>query len=663
MTKRPGQFARRSPRAPIRRLRLCTAALLLAIFPGSMQAQVPAVGHLPPGQAAKLASKAAGIPSSKETKAVKRPTRGARQHAVKLYLRASKLFLAGKFDAARLLYEKAVALDPFNNDYRQAEEIARNHEVSALLQTAAKDQLMGNRTGAQSAIVRAYHLEPKSIEVLAHLDQLGARIASAQPRPLYANVNNILGGPVHLEYSTARHSFHIRASERQIIRQVFKAYGIEPMLDESVGANVVRMDLGDATFNQATQALGLLTDSFYVPLDAHRVVVARDTAQNRQRFMRLDLETVYLPGLSSNTMTEVTNLAKSIFSAQQVAPDPALGSLTLRAPQTDLNAFNATMHQLLNGSSQVLLDVRLLQIAHTSQRNTGIVLPQSISAFNVYAEEESLLNANQALVQQIISSGLAAPGDTLAILGILLASGQVSSSLFSNGIALFGGGITQSALSPGPLTANFNFNSSESRELDDIELRLSDGQQSTLKLGSRYPIETSSYSSLSSSVPSIPGLNVAGSSSNLNSLLSQLSSSVPNIPQVQYEDLGLTLKVRPRVLRSGDVALSVELTLDALSGGSINGLPILNNRSYEGDIILRAGGAAVIAGDINSSLSRAISGSPGISEVPGLNQVSGNNIQRNYASLLIVMTPHVIRGPHAAGHSPMFRVVSIHSPQ
>ena len=76
------------------------------------------------------------------------------------------------------------------------------------------------------------------------------------------------------------------------------------------------------------------------------------------------------------------------------------------------------------------------------------------------------------LVQQIISSGLAAPGDTLAILGILLASGQVSSSMFSNGIALFGGGLTLSGLSPGPATFNLNLNSSDSRELDQARVAL-----------------------------------------------------------------------------------------------------------------------------------------------------------------------------------------------
>ena len=185
-----------------------------------------------------------------------------------------------------------------------------------------------------------------------------------------------------------------------------------------------------------------------MPLDAHRALVASDTRENRQQYMREELETVYLGGLTTAEMTEVGNLAKNVFQVQQVVVQQSSGTLTIRAPTDKLNAFNATLRELLDGQSQVLLDVRLIQLAHTNERNTGVQLPQQITAFNVYAEEQSILNQNQALVQQIISSGLAAPGDTLAILGILLASGQVSSSLFQNGIALFGGGLTQSGVSP-----------------------------------------------------------------------------------------------------------------------------------------------------------------------------------------------------------------------
>src|SRR5208283_612480 len=325
----------------------------------------------------------------------------------------------------------------------------------------------------------------------------------------------------------------------------------------------------------------LVTNSFYVPTDAHGVVVAADTRDKRQRFTPQELETVYMGGLSDDDLTQVETLAKNVFNVQQVKTDPSARTITLRASASSLNAFNATMRDLLDGRSQVLLDVRLIQVAHTSTRNSGAQLPQSMTAFNVYAEEQSILNSNQSLVQEIISSGLASPNDPLAILAILIASGQVSSSLLSNGFALFGGGIAESALAPGTAKFTLSLNTSDSRELDQIQLRLQDGEAGTLKLGEKYPIQTSSFSSLSPSLPNIPGLTGAGSSSSLSSLLSSLSS-VPNVPMVQYEDLGLTLKATPRVLRNGDVALSIDMKLDALSGTSIDGNPVLDNRAYSG---------------------------------------------------------------------------------
>jgi Flp pilus assembly secretin CpaC len=281
---------------------------------------------------------------------------------------------------------------------------------------------------------------------------------------------------------------------------------------------------------------------------------------------------------------------------------------------------------------------------------------QSVNAFNVYAEEQSILNSNQSLVQQIISSGLASPGDTLAILGILLASGQVSSSLFSNGVALFGNGLTASALSPGPTTLNLTLNTSDSRELDQIQLRLGDGEAGTIKEGERYPIQTASYSSLSSSTSNIAGLSGPGTSGNLSSLLSSLSSSVPNIPMVQYQDLGLTLKATPKVMRGSTVALTIDMKIDSLSGQSINGNPVLNSQAYSGVATLKEGEASVIAAELSKTQSNSISGTPGISEIPGLNNITDKDIQSNYATLIIVITPHLVRGTQSAGHTPMMMV-------
>ncbi|MGA7108546.1 MAG: hypothetical protein WBY75_12455, partial [Terracidiphilus sp.] len=272
------------------------------------------------------------------------------------------------------------------------------------------------------------------------------------------------------------------------------------------------------------------------------------------------------------------------------------------------------------------------------------------------AEEQSILKANQSLVQQIISSGLAAPGDTLAILGILLASGQVSSSIFSNGIALFGGGLTLSGVSPGPVTLNMNLNSSDTKELDDVQLRLGDDQDETIRSGSRYPILQASYSGLATNGVNIPGLNTAGTSSGLSSLLSSIAGSTTQIPQVQYQDIGLTVKANSKVMRNGDVALTLDMKITALSGAVSNSIPVLNNRSYSGVVTLKNGEGAVIMSELDKDESVAVSGTPGLTQIPGLNNVTSKNAQSDYATLMMILTPRLITGPKLPASAQAIRV-------
>jgi hypothetical protein len=587
---------------------------------------------------------------------VKLPTPGERRRAAKLYLEGSKLYQNSHFEEALDRYREAAKLDPTNNDYQLAEQVAQSHAVTALLQTAAQSRTRGDRATARTALQQAQALDPGNAEVGAHLRQLADDVIAADPNLGGQRREPELGGIEHLSPSDGVRSFHVHAAQRQVIQQVFRAWGIEPAIDDSVRGNVVRLDLDNATFAQAARAVSMVTNTFFVAIDPHRAVVARDTRDLRQQFTREGVETIPLSGMTNTEMTDVGSMARNVFEIQQVSVDPTAGTITLRAPENVLNAFNATYRDLREGRSEVLIDVRILQIAHNNARNTGFTPPQTVTAFNVYSEEQAILNQNQALVQQIISSGLAAPGDTLAILGILLASGQVSSSIFSNGIALFGGGITLSALSPGPAQFNLNLNSSDSRELDEFQLRLEDGEEGTLKSGTRYPIQTSSYSSLSANSLNIPGLNSAGTSGGLSGLLSSLQGASTTIPMVQYQDLGLVLKATPRVLRSGNVALNVDMKISSLAGSSVNGVPVLANRAYSGVTTLRANEAVVIASEMDSNEARAVNGWPGLSEIPGLNDITDKNAQKSESTLLIIMTPRLVRQPHGLGHSPMMPV-------
>jgi general secretion pathway protein D len=587
----------------------------------------------------------------------KLPRSSDRRRATKLFQEASKLFMAEKFEEAMQAYQKAAKLDPSNVNYPLAAEVARNHAVTALIQVAAKYRQLGNFSDSRAALARALELNPKSEQVSQHLYQLSQDALTDQTKPLYEKAASTIGSATVLSPAAGTHSFHLRTDQRQTIQQVFKAYGIEVTLDESVRSASLRFNLDDANFTTASQVLSLVTNTFFVPLDAHRVLVARNTKEIRQKFLRQISETVYLPGLTASELTEAGKLAKDIFDAQQSVVDPSAGTITLRASSNSVQAFNATMGTLLDGRNQVILDVRILQLAHNSEHNTGVTLPQSSTAYNVYTEEQSILTANADTVSEIISSGLASANDPVTIIGILIAAGDVSSSLFSNGIATFGGGLTLSALSPGSTTFNLNLNSSDSRQLDNVQLRLGDGEEGKLRIGERYPIQTSSYSNLLSSSSSIAGLTSAGTSSSLTALLASLTSSTTStIPMVEYQDLGLTLKAIPKIMRGGDVALTLDLKINSLSGSTLNDMPVLTNRAYSSVVTLKQGEAVEIVSELDKTQSRAISGTPGISEIPGLNDLTGNDKQTNFSSLLVIVTPHVVRTTQPAGHTPMMRL-------
>jgi general secretion pathway protein D len=133
---------------------------------------------------------------------------------------------------------------------------------------------------------------------------------------------------------------------------------MKAMLDDSVRPIQVRLDLDDVNFDEAARVLEWLTNTFYVPLDAHRALVAATRARTAQQ--------VHAPGTGDGLpvraerrrhdrggepgQERVSMRSRSTFLGER--------TITLRAPAATLDAFNATMQSLLAGRSQVLLDVR-----------------------------------------------------------------------------------------------------------------------------------------------------------------------------------------------------------------------------------------------------------------------------------------------------------------
>ena len=162
-------------------------------------------------------------------------------------------------------------------------------------------------------------------------------------------------------------------------------------------------------------------------------------------------------------------------------------------------------------------------------------------------------------------------------------------------------------------------------------------------MGSRYPVITGTYSSgvSSSLASSLSGLNINGTS--VSSLLSQYSgTNSVSVPQFQFEDLGITLKLTPQILRSDAVSLALDMKVEALGGTSIDNIPILNNRAMTSTITVPAGHTAMLATLVSSNELKDLTGLPGLSELPGF-QGTDQDRQKSSTELLITITPHIVR--------------------
>jgi general secretion pathway protein D len=586
------------------------------------------------------------------TPPVSEPSTRQSQAAEKYFAQGVRAMEKGDVDAAEKAFGKAAKTDPSNRQYALDLQIAQQHGVTKLVQDADRARILGQPDVARTKLAQALALDPNNPVVSQHSNDL-ANLAGTAPAD--DNITATIAPPIELTATAGRHSFHLKSSEQEILRRVLDAYGIRMVADDSLGTLTVRFDADDINYSQAASMVTLVTNSIIVPLDPVRVLVAKDTKENRTKYDRLAVETVYLPGLTATEFTDIGNLARNVLGITQTAVKPDSGTLTVRAPVANLVALNKTLADLLDGKSEVLLDVKIYQVENSRTRLYGVQPPQTTTVFNVPTELNSVISQNSSLVQQIISSGLASAGDYAAIAAILIASGEVSSSILNQPFATFGNGKTLTGLTSNGITGNLSLTSADNRALDQVQLRLDDNAEGTIRSGTRYPITTSSYSSIASTSVSIPGITTAGLSGLLSGLginASSLSTAQP-IPQVQYEDLGLTLKVTPRVERNDDVTLKLDFKIQALEGASINGLPVLTNRSYTADIHLLNGASALVVGDLSRQESNAVSGTPGLSELPGFASLSNTSKEFDVSNLAILVTPHILRRRHGGNRGPV----------
>ncbi len=561
------------------------------------------------------------------------PTHRETAEANRQFKAGLKLKSKGNLDAAFDKFSSASELDPRNVSYVTAREFAREELAMNALKQGNKAMLNGNEIVAMAEFRRALEYDPTNDYALQRLrDSIPEE---EQPAPAASVVEQSV--PIQLQPTAPHEDFHFRGDARTLLTQVAHAYGITAQFDDSVQQRRVHFDIQDVNFATAMEAATAVTKTFWVPLSARQVLVLADTVENHRNFERMGLRTFFLPELSEQEITEMTNSLRVLLALRFISSDKAESAISIRAELPVLEAADRLIKSLTTGRPEVLLDMRVYAVSSSLQREIGTALPTQFSLFNISPALLAGLGASaQNLINQLISSGGINQANSQAISALLgQLQGSATGSLLTTPFVSFGGGLTLFGLNAGGvgLTPTLSLNESDIRDLEHVTLRASQNDAAVMKIGERYPIINATFA---------PIYNSAAISQVVGN-----QSYIAPFPSFNFEDLGLVLKATPFIHSNQDVTLKLELQLRSLGTTTNNGIPIINNREYSGIITVKNGESSVVTGLISVDDTRGINGYPFLGRVPGLTYAStvhNKNVEDD--ELLIVITPHVLRLPN-----------------
>ena len=119
---------------------------------------------------------------------------------------------------------------------------------------------------------------------------------------------------------------------------------------------------------------------------------------------------------------------------------------------------------------------------------------------------------------------------------------------------------------------------------------------------------------------------------------------------VNYQDVGIILKVTPFITSNGLVEMIVSPEISSLSVTTINSQPVIDKRSADTVVVTQSDQTIVIGGLISSQKNDSESKVPILGDIPILGAAfRRKNSDKIKTELLIFLTPHVIATPEELG--------------
>src|SRR5437867_5217603 len=540
---------------------------------------------------------------------------------------ANSLFKKGKDAEARQNYEQAYEyykqaydLKPKDLAYRAAYERLRFYAGASHVKRGQLLRDSGKLDEALAEFQKAVEVDPSSPiaqQEIRRTQQMidaakapGPKAAAPAPSGLQQRVQEAQG-PVELAaISNIPITLKLTEDTKVIYETVGKLAGINVLFDPDYTSRRVKIELNGVTLEQALQIIALESKTFWRPVTPNTIFVASDTPAKRKDVEQSVIKTFYLANLSQPTeLQDVVNALRQILEISRIQPLPSQGALVVRGTPDQIALAQKLVGDLDRARSEVLVEVAVMQVSRDKTRTLGISPPTSATIAlqsNINTNVNNTNNNNNNNLNNTLNN-------------TTTGSNQINLNRLGNLNA------TDFAVTINPATATALFSDSNTKLIQNPQIRAVDGQKASLKIGDRVPVATGSFQ---------PGIGGVG----INPLVNT---------QFQYLDVGVNIDITPRVHAAREVTLKISMDISNVTGQSnIGGIsqPIIGQRKIEHEIRLKEGEVNLLGGMLEDSTTKSLSGIPGLSQIPILRYLFGQtNTEHRENEIVFALIPHIVR--------------------
>ena len=542
-------------------------------------------------------------------------------------------------DSARALYEKgadaearqnyeqafdyfkqAYDLKPKDLRYRTAFERTRFLAASSEVHRGQILRDNGKLEEAAAEFQKALETDPSSFIALQELKRTQQMIREAQNPPPQAVSPGTTAlrkrletaqGPVELApISNVPITLKVTEKSNVIYETVGKLAGINVLFDPDYTARQVHVELNNVTLEEALMIISFETKTFWRPVTPNTIFVAQDNPAKRKELEQNVIKTFYLSNLSQPTeLQDVVNAMRTILEVSRIQQLPSQGAIVVRGTPDQMALAQKLVDDLDKAKPEVLIEVAVMQVSRDRAHTLGVNPPTSVSI-------ALQPNISTTTTQTTSTTGTATSAPS---------SGGISLNTFNNLTA------TDFQVTIPQATATALMSASDTKVIQNPQVRALDGQKATLKIGDRVPVATGSFQ---------PGIGGVG----INPLVNT---------QFQYLDVGVNIDITPRVHAGREVSLKMSMDVsDVDSYVSIGGIsqPVIGQRKIENEIRLKDGEVSLLGGMMEDTKTKALTGLPGLASIPILKYLfSQDTSDHSSNEIVFILVPHIIRGlevPH-----------------